>query len=41
MKMQPLFFIAILVVLLSMIVLESDTMQTQSQRQRAGAAQTR
>jgi len=30
--MQPLFFIAILVVLLSMIVLESNVMQSQSQR---------
>ena len=30
--MQPLFFIAILVVLLSMIVLESDVMRSQSQR---------
>ena len=32
MKMQPLFFIAILIVLLSMIVLESDVMRSQSQR---------
>jgi len=32
MKMQPLFFIAILLVLLTMIVLESDTMRSQSQR---------
>ena len=32
MKMQPVFFIAILIALLSMIVLESDTMQGQSQR---------
>jgi hypothetical protein len=30
--MQPLFFIAILIALLSMIVLESDTMRGQSQR---------
>jgi hypothetical protein len=39
MKMQPLFFIVILVVLLTMIVLESEVMQNQSQR--AVAAQTR
>jgi hypothetical protein len=32
MKMQPMFFIAILIVLLSMIVLESDVMRGQSQR---------
>jgi len=32
MKMQPVFFIAILIVLLSMIVLESDVMQSPSQR---------
>jgi len=28
MKMQPLFFIAILVVILTMMVLESDTIQS-------------
>jgi hypothetical protein len=28
MKMQPLFFIVILVILLSMIVLESDTIRS-------------
>jgi hypothetical protein len=28
MKMQPMFFIVILIVLLSMIVLESDTMRS-------------
>jgi hypothetical protein len=32
MKMQPLFFIAILLVLLTMLVLESDVMRSQSQR---------
>jgi hypothetical protein len=32
MKMQPLFFIAILLVLLTMMVLESDVMRSQSQR---------
>jgi len=32
MKMQPLFFIAILLVLLAMMVLESDVMRTPSQR---------
>jgi hypothetical protein len=32
MKMQPLFFIAILLVLLTMMVLESDVMHSQSQR---------
>ena len=32
MKMQPMFFIVVLIVLLSMIVLESDTMRSQSQR---------
>jgi hypothetical protein len=32
MKMQPLFFIAILLVLLTMMVLESEVMQSQSQR---------
>ena len=39
MKMQPLFFIAILLVLLTMIVLESDVMRSQSQR--VTAVQTR
>ena len=28
MKMQPVFFIAILIILLSMIVLESDTVRS-------------
>ena len=32
MKMQPAFFIAILIILLSMMVLESDVMRSQSQR---------
>jgi hypothetical protein len=32
MKMQPLFFIAVLILLLSMIVLESDAMRSQPQR---------
>jgi len=39
MKMQPLFFIAILLVLLTMLVLESDVMRSQSQR--VTAVQTR
>ena len=39
MKMQPLFFIAILLVLLTMIVLESDVMRSQSQQ--VTAVQTR
>jgi len=39
MKMQPLFFIAILLVLLTMMVLESDVMRSQSQR--VTAVQTR
>ena len=39
MKMQPLFFIAVLLVLLSMMVLESDVMRSQSQR--VTAVQTR
>jgi hypothetical protein len=39
MKLQPLFFIAILLVLLTMMVLESDVIQSQSQR--AVAAQPR
>jgi len=37
--MQPLFFIAILLVLLTMMVLESDVMRSQSQR--VTAVQTR
>jgi len=32
MKMQPVFFIVILIILLSMIVLESDVMRSPSQR---------
>jgi len=32
MKMQPAFFITILIVLLSMIVLESDVMRSQPHR---------
>jgi hypothetical protein len=32
MKMQPSFFITVLVVLLAMIVLESDVMRSPSQR---------
>jgi hypothetical protein len=32
MKMQPLFFIAVLIALLAMMVLESDTMRVPSQR---------
>jgi len=32
MKMQPVFFITILIILLSMIVLESDVMRSPSQR---------
>jgi len=32
MKMQPMFFIAIFIALSAMIVLESDTMKSQSQR---------
>ena len=32
MKMQPMFFIAILLVLLAAMVLESDVMHSQSQR---------
>jgi len=39
MKMQPAFFITILIVLLSMIVLESDVMR--SQLPRSAAAQSR
>jgi hypothetical protein len=39
MKMQPMFFIAILLVLLTMMVLESDVMRSQSQR--VTAVQTR
>jgi hypothetical protein len=30
--MQPIFFITVFIVLSAMIVLESDTMKTQSQR---------
>jgi len=37
--MQPLFLIAVLVVLMSLIVLESDVMR--SQPQRSAAVQTR
>jgi hypothetical protein len=39
MKMQPLFFIVVLVVILTMMVLESDI--TRNQSQRAVAAQPR
>jgi hypothetical protein len=37
--MQPIFFITVFIVLSAMIVLESDTMKTQSQRVTAAQQQ--